>query len=426
MGAELLFFKNTLEKLDLEIQVVRGKNNDFKSAVEPFFRDQMSDSSRLQIQKYLSSMWLDIREDISKDRNIEMQQLNKLAENVTIRKLSDAVKYHLIDAVKYKDEVIDLLKKKVNISGNDDLKLIAFEKYSNKSFLKSQLINKLEDPNIAVIVAEGEISVDGDGMTSKKIVQLFQDVRKNKTIKTVVFRINSPGGSALASEEIWREVKLTNAIKKVIVSMGNVAASGGYYVASPATKIFAEPTTITGSIGVFGVVPYTGDFFKNKLGLTFDRVSTNKHSIVSLNRKLTSEEINLIQSEIDEIYMQFMMKVSAGRRMSIDQVNKIARGRVWTGRDALKIGLVDNLGGITDAVNYAAKISNISEQKVLFYPLQEEDPIAELIEKFEDQDALTTSESKIPSSIINYYNQLKKIESLQGVQMRLPFEIDIK
>jgi protease-4 len=428
LGAELMFFKKTLEKLDVEMQVIRGKNNDFKSAVEPFFRENMSDSSRVQIEKYISSMWADIKSDIAHDRKTTIKQLNNIAENATIHRVEDGVKCKLIDAVKYRDEVIEILKQKSGIALSEDLNLQSFEKYSKKLFYEDQTIAKLDEPNIAVILAEGEISTDGNGLTSKDICKLFQDVRKNKTIKTVVFRINSPGGSALASDEIWREVKLTNKKQKVIVSMGDVAASGGYYIAAPAFKIFAEPTTITGSIGVFGVIPFTGNLLTNKLGLTFDRAATNKHSVMSLNRRLTQEELGLIQAEVDQIYTQFMKNVSDGRKMTIPQVNAIARGRVWTGRDALKIGLVDKLGGLTDAINYAAENEGISNKKVLYYPLKEDDPISELIEKIEEETTSKNSKAstiELPVEIMNYYNQLKNLESYSGIQMRLPYQIHI-
>ena len=429
LGAELMFFKKTLEKLDVEMQVIRGKNNDFKSAVEPFFRENMSDSSRVQIEKYISSMWADIKSDIAHDRKTTIKQLNNIAENATIHRVEDGVKYKLIDAVKYRDEVIDILKQKSGLALSEDLNLQSFEKYSKKLFYEDQTIAKLDEPNIAVILAEGEISTDGNGLTSKDICKLFQDVRKNKTIKTVVFRINSPGGSALASDEIWREVKLTNKKQKVIVSMGDVAASGGYYIAAPAFKIFAEPTTITGSIGVFGVIPFTGNLLTNKLGLTFDRAATNKHSVMSLNRRLTQEELGLIQVEVDQIYTQFMKNVSDGRKLTIPQVNAIARGRVWTGRDALKIGLVDELGGLTDAINYAAKNEGISNKKVLYYPLKEDDPISELIEKIEEETTSKNSKAstiELPVEIMNYYNQIKNLESYSGIQMRMPYQIDIR
>jgi protease-4 len=428
LGGELSFFKGTLEKLDVEVEIIRGSNNDFKSAVEPFFLDKMSDSSRLQVERYITSMWDDIRKDIAADRNVSSKTLNEIAEEAKIRSVDDAVKFKLIDAVKYRDEVMAELSEKAGVSKDEELELQAFEKYARKKFNQNQSLTKNDKPNVAVILAEGGVAVEGDGLTSKQICKLFQDVRKNKSIKTVVFRINSPGGSALASEEIWREVKLTNEKKKVIVSMGDVAASGGYYIASPATRIFAEPTTITGSIGVFGMIPYLGKMFENKLGMTFDRVQTNKYAINSTNRKMTKEERAMIQEEVDEIYDLFLSRVSEGRKMSKDQVNIIARGRVWTGTDAVKIGLVDELGGLKDAIAFAAKEAGIKDTKVLYYPQRKMDKFLDLIEQLEEEDeesSINIKETKLPRELVEHYERMKKIESYMGIQMRMPYELTI-
>ena len=208
--------------------------------------------------------------------------------------------------------------------------------------------------------------------------------------------------------------------------MGDVAASGGYYIASPAYKIFAEPTTITGSIGVFGMIPYTGKMLENKLGISFDRVSTNQHSVLSTNRKLTPMELAITQEEVDQIYDQFLQRVSDGRKMTKEQVNAIARGRVWTGRDALRIGLVDQLGGLNDAIAFAASEVNLKNPKVLYYPLKKEDKLADLIELIEDQEedeSVSIKSQKIPQELLDYYASIKKIENMRGVQMRLPFEV---
>lgn len=427
LGTELTYFKNTLSKLEIEMQVIRGKNNDFKSAVEPFFRENMSDSSRIQIERYLNSLWFDIREDIAKDRKISADKLNDIAENLSIKRIEDAKKYKLIDDLKYRDEIMEILHLKADVKKEDDLNFLEFEKYSKKKFNLNQLLVTDDNPTVAVILAEGEITTNGDEMTSEEICSYFQEVRKNKSIKTVILRINSPGGSALASDEIWREVKITNKSKKVIVSMGDVAASGGYYIASASSYIFAEPTTITGSIGVFGIIPYTGKFLSNKLGLTFDRAYTNQHSVFSLNKKLTPQELEFIQDEVDQIYVQFLNRVSEGRKMTVNQVNKIARGRVWTGRDAVKIGLVDQLGGINDAISFASKMANIKDPKVLFYPLKEENPIEELLEKIDEETTSKKSSSAtiMPAKLLEYYNQLKELESNIGIQMRLPYQIQI-
>jgi protease-4 len=332
----------------------------------------------------------------------------------------------------YRDEVMTKLSEKISLDKDDELQMESFEKYARKKFRQDQVLAKKDKPNVAVILAEGGVAVDGDGLTSKEICKLFQDVRKNKSIKTVVFRINSPGGSALASEEIWREVYLTNKKMKVIVSMGDVAASGGYYIASPATMIFAEPTTITGSIGVFGMIPYTGRMFEDKLGMTFDRAQTNKHAIMSTNKKLTTEELTLIQTEVDAIYDLFLKRVADGRKMTKEQVNVVGRGRVWTGADALRIGLVDKLGGINDAIAYATKEAGLDKAKILYYPQRKSDKWLELIEQLEDEDEDEDAQvsfdqsAQLPKELVEQYNKLKRIEQYSGIQMRLPYEIVIR
>jgi protease-4 len=428
LGTELSFFKGTLNKLDVDIQIIRGSNNDFKSAVEPFSRSAMSDSSRHQINRYLSSMWDDIRNDIAKDRKISSEELNTIADSLKVKRATDAVELKLLNGVKYRDEMIKLLAKKIGSEDEEDLHLLAFEKYARKKFKQNQILTKNDKPNIAVILAEGEIATGGDGLNSKEICKLFRDARENKSVKTIVFRVNSPGGSALASEEIWREVYITNKVKKVIVSMGDVAASGGYYISAPATAIFAEPTTITGSIGVFGMIPYLGKMFENKLGLTFDRTSTNAHSVMSLNKRLSREETDIIQAEIDSVYAQFIGHVAEGRRMRKEDVQVVSRGRVWTGSDAKENGLIDYLGGLNDALDHAARMAQIKDKRVLFYPMQKEDKLLELVEEFNDDNnssGITVSASKLPDELIVYYNELKKLNSRTGIQMRIPFDISI-
>lgn len=427
LGGELSFFKNSFDKLEIEMQIIRGSGNDFKSAVEPFFREQMSDSSRVQMERYVNSMWLDIRKEIGKDRKISIEKLDELAENASVKSVNDAVKHKLIDGAKYKDEILALLAKKAGTAKGEEVELFAFEKYAKKRFEENQLLANEDEPNVAVILAEGDVSRDGDGLTSKEICTLFREARNNKTIKTVVFRINSPGGSALASDEIWREVQLTNKTKKVVVSMGDVAASGGYYIAAPASYIFAEPTTITGSIGVFGIIPYTGKMLENKLGVTFDRVATNAHSVMTTNRKLTEEEMTIIQSSVDDIYVQFKTVVAKGRGMTMERVQELARGRVWTGVDAKRIGLVDELGGIKEAIAYAAKQAKIKDVNVLYYPLVKEDKFGEFLEQMEEQgESSASAKMELPLELMNYYNQLKEIESIQGIQMRMPYTLLLK
>ena len=368
-----------------------------------------------------------MREDIAVDRSLTPEFLDSIAENALVIDVTDAVEQNLMDKAIYRDEVLDMLAEKVQEKNVEDLKMTEFSKYAKKRFYQNQVLTENNNPNIAVILAEGGVSTSGDGLTSDEICKLFREVRNDKTIRTVVFRVNSPGGSALASDQIWREVGLTNKKKKVIVSMGDVAASGGYYVAASAHKIFAEPTTITGSIGVFGVIPYTGKMLENKLGVTFDRVATNKHAVMTTNRKLDDEEMLMIQDNVDEIYSEFKALVAKGRKLSPEQVEVIARGRVWTGRDAQKIGLVDELGGITEAIDYASKEANIEEKKILFYPAVKEDKLGELLEEIENQSNAgisIQSSLQLPKELLKTYDKLKTLENYTGIQMRMPFDIN--
>ena len=427
IGGETMFFKNLLDKLEIEVEIVRGSNNDFKSAVEPYFLTEMSDSSRVQSERLLNSIWDDMCAEMATSRRLSLADFNTIADSLKVTSTEDALHYKLIDRLKYRDEVMADLMKKTGVSNVKDLLLVDFEDYARNKMLENQLLVQADKGNVAVIIAEGDVSRNGDGISSTKICKLFEKVRNDADIKTVVFRINSPGGSALASEEIWREVALTNKVKKVIVSMGDVAASGGYYIAAPAHRIFAESTTITGSIGVFGMIPYTGKMFENKLGINFDRVETNSHSVLSLNKKLSPEELARVQGEVDGIYNQFITRVADGRKLSKERVMQIARGRVWTGKDALKIGLIDQLGSLNDAIAFAVKEVSLKNPKILYYPLVKEDKLADLLKilknEEEEADQMNVNGTSIPADFISYYNEIKKIENRMGIQMRLPFDI---
>lgn len=423
LGTELMFFKNTFDKLGIEMQVIRGANNDFKSAVEPYFRDNMSDSSRMQVQRYLGSLWTDVRNQIAKDRKISSNSLIEIAENVKIKRAEDALSWKLIDGVKYRDEIDALVAKKAGVESLKEM--MTFEDYANENFQDSQLTMSDNEANVAVIMGEGAITVDGDELTSQKVCKMFREVRANKNIKVVIFRVNSPGGSALASEEIWREVSLTAQKMKVIVSMGDVAASGGYYISTPASTIFAEPTTITGSIGVFGVIPYTGAFLENHLGLTFDRVQTNTHSVLSMNRKLSPEELAMVQNEVNEIYGQFKNRVSSGRGLKMAQVERLARGRVWTGVDAQKMGLVDRIGGLKDALAFGIKEVKIKNPVIKYYPKVKEDKLAKILEQIADaeKEEIAIKQSKTLKMVDAYTERLLKMEQWVGIQARFPYEM---
>ncbi|MBW7867160.1 MAG: signal peptide peptidase SppA [Brumimicrobium sp.] len=426
LGAELMFYKGLFDKLGLEMQVVRGKDNAFKSAVEPYFLSEMSDSSRLQISVYMNNLWTAIKKNISEDRGISLDELDNIANNALVRRMDQALEHKLIDSVLYRDEVLQILADKVGAKDFKDLNLSNFEKYAQAKFENQQELAHAKTANVAVIIAEGEITVDGNQMASNRLTKLIREARKDKNIKTIVLRINSPGGSALASEEIWREVKLANDEKKVVVSMGDVAASGGYYISTPSSKVFAEKTTITGSIGVFGVIPFTGKMLEEKLGITFDRVSTNPHAVLSLNKKFTPEEFEMIQEEVNSTYSLFLQRVADGRKTTPDQINKVARGRVWTGVDALRIGLVDTLGSLQDAIDFAVKQAGIEDPSVRYYPKVKKDIWMEMVDiiNSDDEDDVKAQKTIVPQEISNLYYQVKRLENLSGVQARIPYEIN--
>jgi len=427
LGVEMMYFKNLFDKFGIEMQVIRGKDNAFKSAVEPYFLDKMSDSSRVQVERYLGSIWGDVLGEISTSRNVSVAELNKIADSTLIRRASDAVTYKLLDGVLYQDEVLALIRKKVGLKSDAKLNLVSIEKYARNVSKNKQIIDEAKTPNVAVIIAEGAIATSGDdGISSATLVKQIREARTNDAIKTIVLRVNSPGGSALASEEIWREVVLANKKKKVIVSMGDVAASGGYFISAAADRIFAEPTTITGSIGVFGVIPFTGKFLTETIGLSFDRAGTNPHAVLSTNRKLTPQEIGIIQDEVNKIYAQFMQIVADGRNITVERVNEIARGRVWTGRDAIKIGLVDEMGGLNDAIAYAINQAGIKKPVFAYYPKKSDNKWINLLENYSDQqDKEDNNASKLSQKATELMIMLNDMESMKGIQMRMPFYMDI-
>lgn len=426
LGAEITFLKGALEKLDVQMQIIRGSNNKFKSAVEPLMYEQMSPESRLQTQTYINSLWNTMLEGIAESRGVSKEKLNEAADSVYIRRSGDAVDYGMADAVMYYDEVLDLLAKKVGIAKDEKLNMVDFKAYVLKKTRHERTLTKLEEKNIALIFAEGDI-VDGKGETGQiggnTLAEMIREARVDSTIKAVVLRVNSPGGSALASDVIWREVVLTKAKKPFIVSMGDVAASGGYYISCAATRIFAQPNTITGSIGVFGVIPYTGDMFKNKLGITFDHVTTNDHAVLSLNRKLTEEELKIFQEGVDDIYHDFISKVAEGRGLTLAQVDSLGQGRVWAGTDALRLGLIDEYGGMEDALNYAAKEAGIEpgDMKIKIYPEKKDDDLFELLSSLENEQASFSSRSEIESQLLDIYGYLHTLNGKTSVQMRVPY-----
>jgi protease-4 len=420
LHAESFFFKKLLDELQIGVMVVRGQENDFKSAVEPFFRTEMSDSSRLQMQVLLGGLWTQVRNDISQSRKLDTLQIDSLVSAFAVRKLDHAKKARLIDQTMYRHEVLTLLKKKVGIDENTPLRLQAFSKYARDTFHDNQLLAR-QEKHIAVILAEGDVATEGEGVSTERITKMLRQVRDDDDVKGVVLRINSPGGSALASEEIWKEVSLTADKKPLYVSMGDYAASGGYYIATPAIKIFANPMTITGSIGVFGVVPFAGDFLQNKLGVTTDEVRTHRFGTLSLTHRMSPEELALMQLEVDDVYTQFLERVSKGRKLSKGGVQKVARGRVWTGSDAKRRKLIDALGGLKSSIS--ALSEKVGVKEVVYYPQKEDnafnDFIALVDEELENDNSRV--KNQIPSEFLAYYQKYDQIKKMKGIQMRLPF-----
>ena len=428
LQSETMFYKGLTEKLGVEMQVIRGKNNKFKSAVEPFLYDHMSDANKEQVSTFLGAFWNHLLQGISATRGISTDDLNLYADSLMIQSGDDALKYKPVDQLMYKDQVLDDLRMRLGLEEDDKINYTSFEDYRAETgtTLANGAFNSRK-PKIAVVYAQGEIhSGQGNNHTigSERISKAIRQARLDTSVKAIVLRVNSPGGSALASDIIWRETILAKEEKPLIVSMGNLAASGGYYISCGADKIFAEPTTITGSIGVFGVLPNLKGFFNDKLGITFDGVKTNAHSdIGTSSRALDDFEYRKIQIGVEQIYTDFITKVGNGRGMTPAQVDSIGQGRVWSGIDAIKIGLVDEHGGLEDAIAYAKEAAELDDYKLVNYP-KRKDPFEEFFMEFKSD-----VEAKILADRLGINNEyFKTIESVintKGVQMRMPYVINI-
>ncbi|MCB9194686.1 MAG: signal peptide peptidase SppA [Flavobacteriales bacterium] len=430
LGAELMFFKGMIDKLGIEMQIIRGSNNKFKSAVEPLMLDSMSPANRKQTMTYINAMWDQMLKGISETRGITVAELNVMADSVYVRNAKTSESNKLVDGLKFEDEVMALVAEKAKVKEVKDLELVNFSKYAYYKSKAAEVDNATKKANIAVVYAVGGIeSGKGDAETigSETIAESIRDARLNEDIKAVVLRINSPGGSALASDVIWREVILTKEVKPVIVSMGDVAASGGYYIACAADRIFAQPNTITGSIGVFGVLPNFGPMLEEKFGITTDRVETNEHAVLTLTKSLTTDEYKIIQQGVDEIYDDFTKKVAEGRGKTQAEIDSIGQGRVWAGTDALNIGLVDELGGIDEAIDYALEQAKIkkSDMVIKSYPDWDSD-FMELLMQFDMADNDKDKSSMASEKLRGMINTVDRLTSMKGVQARLPYEIVIE
>ncbi|QKG78743.1 signal peptide peptidase SppA [Tenuifilum thalassicum] len=422
LRSEIMFFKKTLEKLGVEPQILRhGK---FKSAVEPFMLNKMSPENREQTLTYLSSIWNQWVSAISETRGISVKELNRLADDLEIFNGKSAKKYHLVDSLIYKDELLSFLKNKLGVEEKDDINSIALNKY-----FKAPEVNKRKftRDKIAVIYATGEIEMGNggpDNIGSESLSRTIRKARRDSAIKAIVFRINSPGGSALASEVIWREVDLAAKTKPVIVSMGDVAASGGYYIAAPATAIVANPTTITGSIGVFGLFFNLQKALDKKLGINVDVVKTNEHAdFFTMFRPMTAEERAVGQMFIEETYQTFIGHVSSGRGIPVEQVDAIGQGRVWSGVNAKDIKLIDEFGGLTDAIKLAAEKAGLENYRLVEMPKQKKF-VEQLLENMSAEAKLWILKDELGTSF-KAYNRIKNMLTNQGVQARIPYDIEI-
>lgn len=426
LSASVTYYKNALDKLGLKPEVLRAKGNKFKSAVEPYMRQDMSPENKMQLDTLIRSIWATYRQDISGSNGLDMETLNSLADDYAISNPKLAAEKGLIDGLAYYDEVMQIMADKVEIEDSKDLKFVSFKKYSQSFNDKAN--SSYKSDRIAVIIAQGEI-VGGNGdeysIGSERISKAIRKARKNDKVKAVVLRVNSPGGSALASEVIWREIKLTKEVKPVVASMGDLAASGGYYISCFADTIVAQPNTITGSIGAFGLFMTGEELMHDKLGVNISTVKTNEYAdLGTFDRALTDNEKNILINSVTQIYSTFKQRVAEGRGLDTAYVETIGQGRVWTGEQAKELGLVDILGDLDDAIEIAKDLAGIEgEYRVVEYP-ELEDPIQRLLKDL-GADYETKMINEKLGEYARYIEILEKAKGMQGYQTRLEYDLVI-
>jgi protease IV len=423
LSAEMVFLKGMLDKLDIKMQIIRhGK---FKSAAEPLFLDKMSPENREQITAVITDIWDTMLKAVSETRRIDRTTLDRIADSLKLTNAQEALNYKFVDQLVYKDEILGLLKKQMKIEGKKKIETVAPEDYISVKDAKKPYTG---NDKIAVIYASGSIgSGEGDDRSigSERISKAIRKAREDDKVKAIVFRVNSGGGSALASDVIWREIDLAKNLKPVVASFGDVAGSGGYYVACAATKILADPTTITGSIGVFGIIPNMEGLFNKKLGITFDRAMTNANSdYISALKPLPPYQAMIIQRDVDHIYDVFTSKVAAGRKLSKEQVDSIGQGRIWSGADAKSIGLIDDYGGLTKAVDLAADLAKLKEYRLVSLPEQKE-WFQELIDQISGKDP-SMQLRKALGQDYRLYQYVMEVRQMSGVQARMLEEVEIR
>ncbi|MDR2953940.1 MAG: signal peptide peptidase SppA [Prevotella sp.] len=417
------FYKGLLDKLGVEMQIF--KVGTFKSAVEPFMLDKMSDANREQVASYINDMWATLTSEISESRNISVEKLNQFADSLaTFKKADEMLTMGLADTLMYETGVKEYLKILVDVKDVKDLRLASVSDIGTVPFIKE---NKSDDNNIiAVLYAEGNIT-DGsgkEGITGKRYVKELEKLKDNDKVKAVVFRVNSGGGSAYASEQMWKAVSDLKEKKPVVVSMGDLAASGGYYISCNASKIIAQPNTLTGSIGIFGMFPNVEGLTK-KVGLTFDVVKTNHFAdFGDLTRPMREDEKAILQNYIERGYDLFLTRCSDGRGIPKDELDNIAQGRVWTGNQALKIGLVDAIGGIDMAIEEAAKLAGLDDYSLRDFPKKENFFDSFLSNKKEE--LATQALKEYLGTDYQYFKTLKEIKEQDFIQARMPYDIEIR
>ncbi len=426
LSSEVLFFKDLQEKTGVKMEVIRhGK---YKSAVEPYLSNEMSEANRTQIQELIGSLWNVMIDEIAEGRKLSTQELNVIADTLGGRTPDYAKKTGLIDAVVFYDQYEQSLKQALDLSNDDDLNVVVVDDYVRRSNKRAKKSGK---DKIAVIFAQGEI-IYGEGgptMIGQGVMnEAIQKAKNDDAVKAIVLRVNSPGGSALSSDIIWRELELAKEKKPVIVSMGNVAASGGYYIAAGADKIFAEPTTITGSIGVFGVVPNVTELAKD-IGINAEQVGTNKNSVeYSLFEPMSNTFRSAVQEGVEDTYNTFLQRVAEGRGKTIAEVDSMAQGRVWSGVDAQRIGLVDALGDLDDAIEAAAEMAELNAYAIKKLP-RYKTGLEKILEDMEGVSMQAKGEiikQEIGVEAYTILNQVKTTFEQKGIQARMPFVLNIK
>ena len=419
-SAEIMFFKGLLEKLNIDIQIIR--HGTFKSAVEPFTLEKMSPENKEQLIRLLNSIANNIMDSIASQRGFSLSEIQQHANNLRLENAQSCLELNYVDGLIYQDQVVDSL---VAVSGSDKLNLISLKNYTNTKSREEEISRN----KIAIIYATGTIKTgkgDDKSIGSATTAKAIKRAREDRNVKAIVLRINSGGGSALASEVIWRETILTKKAKKpLVVSMGDYAASGGYYIACAADSIVANPTTITGSIGVFGMIPNLQNFYKNKLGITIDKVNTNKSADMGINRPLTKFEKEKIQKGVESIYNTFITHVSEGRKMSKVAVDEIGQGRVWTGYDAKAIGLIDSYGGLEKAINIAALLAKVDNYRIISLP-KKTDPFTDLAIKLGRGADLSEILFKELGFNTNKIKPIENILNEDKIQARIPFSLELK